>query len=285
MNPTIQHWSTADGLRIHCRIWNPPRASGEIWLVHGLGDHGGRNQELADRLNRQGLRVVMADQRGCGLSEGKRGHARRFEVLVDDLHQCIRQTQTAGTPKLLLGQSMGGLVVARYVAKYPHGIRGAALLSPLFRTTNPPPAWLKLLARLLNRVYPSLTFRAALRVSDLTSDESKQQQYLADPLKHQRISAALVASLLQTGETALAEAGRIDLPLLIMHGAEDRITCPAASRAFADQSPAGVFRLWKGKRHDLQHETDNEPILATLCDWLDQRIATDNPIGELPRST
>ena len=278
MNPSIKHWSTPDGLAIHCRIWDLPGASREIWLVHGMGDHGGRNQELAERLHQQGFRVVLADQRGCGLSEGKRGHAPRFETLVDDLHQTVMQTQTEAAAKFLLGQSMGGLVVARYLAMYRSEIRRAALLSPLFRTTNPPPPWLKLLARTLNRVYPSLTFQAALKVSDLTSDVSKQQQYLADPLKHQLISAALADSVLRAGETALAEADRMNVPLLIMHGDEDQITCPAASQAFADKSPRAEFRLWRGKRHDLQHETDNEPIIATLIAWLDELTAAETPL-------
>lgn len=245
-----------------------------------MGDHGGRNQELAERLNQQGFRVVLADQRGCGLSEGKRGHAPRFETLVDDLHQTVTQTQTEGAAKYLLGQSMGGLVVARYLAMYPSDIRGAALFSPLFRTTNPPPPWLKLLARTLNRIYPSLTFQAALKVSDLTSDVSKQQQYIADPLKHQQISAALAHSVLRAGETALLEANRMGVPLLVMHGDEDQITCPSASQGFADKAPRAEFRLWNGKRHDLQHETDNEPILATLFAWLDELSATETPRGE-----
>ncbi|MBU0732912.1 MAG: alpha/beta hydrolase, partial [Proteobacteria bacterium] len=45
-------WQTKDGLRLYAQGWHPgsePRAL--VCLVHGLGEHSGRYQHVAARLN------------------------------------------------------------------------------------------------------------------------------------------------------------------------------------------------------------------------------------------
>ncbi len=63
--------STFDGLPLHWRQWSKPGmepARGTVLIVHGLGEHIGRYEAVAARLNSWGWHVVGHDQRGHGAS-------------------------------------------------------------------------------------------------------------------------------------------------------------------------------------------------------------------------
>jgi len=53
-------------------------------IIHGIGEHMGRYQRMADKLKEQGIAVVGMDLRGHGISSGVRGNtAPREEILKD----------------------------------------------------------------------------------------------------------------------------------------------------------------------------------------------------------
>lgn len=270
---TTVHWKTADGVEIHCRLWDvthdqsPPEK--EIWLVHGLGDHGGRYDDLAQALNRRGFRVIVADHRGNGQSGGKRGHANSLAQLLDDLQLTIEKTKSSAQRKFILGQSMGGLVVARLLMLRQVDFQGAVLLSPLFRTFGPRPNFQLFIARFLRILFPSLTFSAKFRADELTSSETKKNLYRRDENKHGRISAALGVDLFDEGEEAISNADHLEIPTLVMHGSVDRITCPTAAREFVEKCSTAEFKLWSDKRHELHNEEDNQLIVEYLIKWME----------------
>ena len=77
------------------------------------------------------------------------------------------------------------------------------------------------------------------------------------------------ADILQSGEWALAHAADFPLPLLLIHGSADRITCPRASTEFA--SAAGdrcTFTLVDGGYHELHNEPEAHEVLNTMVTWL-----------------
>ena len=56
--------------------WSVKHPVAVMSLVHGLAEHCGRYEELAQHLNRNGIAVVGIDLRGHGLSAGPRGVSR-----------------------------------------------------------------------------------------------------------------------------------------------------------------------------------------------------------------
>ena len=53
-------------------------------IIHGIGEHMGRYQRMAEKLNAAGIAVVGMDLRGHGISSGVRGDtAPREEILAD----------------------------------------------------------------------------------------------------------------------------------------------------------------------------------------------------------
>ncbi len=59
----------------------------------------------------------------------------------------------------------------------------------------------------------------------------------ADPLSNGEVQpAGTVAALLRAGDRMRAEFGTIRLPLLIMHGTQDKATVPAGSKLFYEKA-------------------------------------------------
>ena len=110
--------TTDDGLALHVREWpaTRPAPRGTVWILHGLGEHIGRHDDVAQELATEGWRVVGHDQRGHGRSPGARGRLGDSHDLLRDLARVLDATTTTG-PRVLLGHSMGGVTAARFVAE------------------------------------------------------------------------------------------------------------------------------------------------------------------------
>ena len=105
----LRDWPLAEGL--------PSR--GVVLIVHGLGEHIGRYEALAQQFNAWGFAVRGYDQYGHGTSEGPRGGLSGDTRLLDDLAMVVDQTRAsidANKRLILLGHSMGGLVASRFVS-------------------------------------------------------------------------------------------------------------------------------------------------------------------------
>ena len=79
------------GLRLHYRTWEARAPRAAVIVVHGLAEHVGRYQELGRALAAEDIACFAHDLRGHGMSEGRRGHVRAFDVLLQDLERFRRE--------------------------------------------------------------------------------------------------------------------------------------------------------------------------------------------------
>jgi alpha-beta hydrolase superfamily lysophospholipase len=264
------NWNAPDGTRLHGKRWwpeNPPLSV--VILVHGLGDHSARLDPVARRLNQAGIAVASYDQRGHGLTGGK---LPSFQVLAQDIDAFVEHVRPlSDSPRFLYGISLGGGLVLEHALRsnLGRGIHGVIASSPLLRPGFQPPAWKLRIARYLHDWWPSFTLPSGLDPEALSRDPVAVEAYRNDPLVHPRVSAALGLSMLRAGEESLQHAAALRLPVLLMHGTQDRITSPEASQEFALRSGGACeLRLWEGAFHDLHFETNREEVLQTVCDWI-----------------
>lgn len=265
-NLAIQDWPLDPGTRLR----------GVVLLVHGLGEHAGRYEELARRLNSWGFAVRGYDHYGHGESGGVRGGLPSDNRLVDDLADVLgstRKRMEAGTPLILLGHSMGGLVAARLVALGLARVDGLVLSSPAFDPG------LNVVQRLLLAVLP--TIAPNLRVGNgldpkwISHDPKVVQAYQQDRLVHDRISGRLARFIAEGGAATLAVAAQWQVPTLLMYAGQDRLVSPRGSAAFARAAPAPVLtaRCFDNLYHEIFNELEREPVYAQLQQWLDRWFA------------
>lgn len=265
-NIALQDWPLPDGLALR----------GMVLLVHGLGEHAGRHDDLAQRLNSWGFAVRGYDQYGHGESGGARGTLPTSTRLLDDLADIIDSTRLRmpkGAPLILLGHSMGGLVAGRFVSLGRRRVDGLVMSSPaLDPGLNP---LQKLLLATLPWVVPNLTVGNGLDPAFISHDPEVVEAYRRDPLVHDRVSGRVGRFIADAAAATVASAGDWKVPTLLLYAGADRIVNPAGSRAFAAAAPPGVVtaKCFDRMFHELFHEPDPEPAYKVLRRWLDARFA------------
>ena len=282
---------TDDGLPLHWRQWSrsgPGPARGTVLIVHGLGEHIGRYEALAARLNQWGWHVVGHDQRGHGASGGARGDISDGERLLKDLALVIDElradAQLAAGPLLLLGHSMGGLVAARFAAggltassggvlpAWFRPVDGLVLSSPAL---NPGMSGLqKLLLAISLPLLPHLAVGNGLKPAWISRDAGVVAAYENDPLVHDRITPTLARMIADGGEEVLDHAAHWVVPTLLLWAGSDRCVDPEGSEDFATEAPKAVVQAYCFERlyHEIFNEPEREQVLARLQAWLDDRF-------------
>ena len=283
----MRNLRTVDGLPLHGRQWIKPgngKARGTLLIVHGLGEHIGRYEAMAARLNAWGWHVAGFDLRGHGASGGARGDVADAGQLLQDLAlviDAVRDDALLGTgPLLLLGHSMGGLIAARFVAG---GLAGAQLekLPQWFRPVDglvlSSPAldpgmslWQRLQLRLGVALAPHLAVSNGLNPEWISRDAAVVQAYKADPLVHDRITPALAKLIVDGGLHLRAHAPAWKMPTLLLWAGSDRCVAPAGSAAFAAAAPPASLRAlcFEAMFHEIFNEPEREQVYAALESWL-----------------
>ena len=267
--------STADGVKLalrRARVAGEVRA--EVVLVQGLGEHAGRYGHVAAVLAERGLRMCAWDLRGHGRSEGVRGDAARYELLVDDLARVVAHFTGKGRPWFLLAHSLGGQVALRFLEERQPGCAGAAIFAPWLRLAFDPPWWKLALARAALRAWPAFAQETGNAGARLSRDTAHLASMPDLELVHHRISARLYFGMRAAGEAVLAEAARLRVPLLLLHGEDDPITCHRATRELCERAGSAdkTLRLCPGVRHEIHNDLGRERVIAEVADWLVARL-------------
>jgi alpha-beta hydrolase superfamily lysophospholipase len=275
---TLSTFTASDGDNIALQDW--PLAEGRalrgvVVLVHGLGEHAGRYDHVARRLNQWGFAVRGYDQYGHGESDGARGTLPASARLLDDLEDVIGSTRArmqSGLPLILLGHSLGGLVAACHVALRKTPVQGLVLSSPAL---DPGLSVVqKLLLAVLPRFAPNLTVGNGLDPELISHDPDVVAAYRADQRVHRRISGRLARFIADGGPVVLGRAAQWTVPTLLMYAGFDHLVAPRGSRAFAAAAPPQVVtaRCFDDLFHEIFNELDSEPVFQQLRQWLDERF-------------
>ena len=264
-------------LRLRYRTTEVQRARAAILVVHGLGEHGARYDDFATRVAGYGISTFAFDLRGHGISDGRRGHVSNFDILLQDVDRFRREVVGCidpRTPLFLLGQSMGGLIVLRYLEEYDAPLAGAVLCAPWLGTAVEIPRWQVTAARALTHVLPAVPFRNRIDPERLSRDPDVVDAYREDPLVHDRITPRLFTEASEAMGVVLQRSERITVPLLFLLPGADRIVDTQRSLAFARSLSAAevTIRQYPGHYHELLNEPDRIAIVRDLRDWLAARL-------------
>jgi lysophospholipase len=111
----------------------PATVKATIVIVHGLAEHLGRYDELANTFAENNFAVYRFDLRGHGKSEGQRAYFSNFTVIIEDVKFIVEMARNEHpqVPLFVLGHSLGGFASACFGSKYPNKADGIILSGAL----------------------------------------------------------------------------------------------------------------------------------------------------------
>ncbi|MGA2381897.1 MAG: lysophospholipase [Gemmatimonadales bacterium] len=269
-------WKSFDRLEMVSRGWAPagnPKAA--IVLVHGLGEHCERYAHVGAKLAESGYALLGFDLRGHGRSGGPRGHAPSFESFLKDIDEMLAQASARypSVRQFIYGHSLGGVMVLNYVLRRKPALAGAVVTSAALRTALEDQKAKVAAVKMLGSLLPSASVASGLDAAMLSRDHAVVDRYKQDPLVHDRVSFGMGKGVLSASQWAIDHAGEFSIPLLIMHGTEDRIAFDRGTREFAAKLKQDVtLKLWEGMYHETHNEPDKEQVFAFLLAWLDDHL-------------
>lgn len=260
-------WLDWEGRRIHLDLHRASTARAVVVLQPGVGSYGRFYCALGALLAASGCHVLAVDRPGHGYSDGARGDCTVDEALRLSAHLIAQARARYGLPVILLGSSMGGLLVGYAVlaGQQPDLAIAHNFLLPGKLVSMRARAWF--IRRFRRRPYPLHTLAHGFKG---ISDDPALLRYLAaaaDPCAAWQQSPRAVASLL--GYTP-PPAGADLAPLVVLSGSADRIIPPWASRLFLRWAriPGARYQELPDAGHMLFHDHLDQalPVLAALID-------------------
>lgn len=283
-------WTDLEG-PVHYLDFGGPADGPLVVCVHGLGGSAVNWAAVAPTLA-QTCRVVAIDLAGFGHT---RGGTRSTSVQANNrlLHRFL--IEVVGTPAILIGNSMGGLISIRQAATRAETVAGLVLVDPALPPGLRARPDAKVFATFAAFMVPVVGRRMVRRPRDEESAVQAARELMqlccADPdliprevvdlhaeLAGQRLEYPDVDSEMLTAAQSLiwvlADRRRyaamledIDVPVLLLHGDKDRLINIASARAAAEANPHWQFEIAHGVGHVPQLEAPQWTIDAVLG-WL-----------------
>lgn len=263
--------------------------------VHGLGGWALDWQLLAPELARLG-RVLALDLPGFGDTplDGR--------PVTIDAHQRLLARFLAREldgPALLVGNSMGGAISLLHATRHPARVAGVVLVSPVLPVSLRRRAHPLVTAQFLIYATPQLgkwflrARRAHLDTRDLV-DQSvgfimANLEDVPRPVIEQRYALverlaarpdsdrAFLSSARSMLRLLAAPAGyrrvirRVDAPVLVVHGAADRLVSAESARHLSRLRPDWAVNVLPGIGHVAQLETP-QTVAELIEQWLTERV-------------
>ena len=269
--------ASRDGLDLRTYVWpaaGEPRA--HVLLVHGVAEHAERYAHVAARFADAGIATHAFDLRGFGRSGGHRAYVDRWSQYHDDLEDRLAGVRSVagGLPVVLYGHSLGGLVALGYVLADP-----PRPLSDLLVLTAPAidavvPTWKRRLADVLAKTVPRFAVANTFAKGSLSTDETVERAYLADPLNVHRTTARLGVEFFREQERVrrvLAQGGPLPIPTYVVHGADDPLVPEWASRPLEGRTNV-TRRVYAGLRHETHNEPSGPAVLDDTIAWIRSQV-------------
>ncbi|MGZ3769679.1 MAG: alpha/beta hydrolase [Bdellovibrio sp.] len=258
------------------QVWENPEARGTIIINHGHGEHSESYHRLVKGFENDKWTFYGWDERGHGRSEGRRGYVASFDDYIQDykkfLDMVLKDEKVKKGPVILLGHSMGGLVLAKTLIRYPDiPYQGVIFSAPLLGLSVPVPAYKSKAAVLFNSILPQITMGNELKNDMLTRDLDVIREYEQDALRHTRISPAAFIGFLESFEYVMPRAGEIKKPALVIASENDPVVSTAAVKEFYEKlgsSQKEIF-IYPNAKHELVNDIIRNTVYADMKKFLD----------------
>ena len=263
------------GLGIFVRSWEPsiaPRAL--VVICHGFNSHSGYYAWTGQQLAAKGFAVYALDLRGRGRSGGERYYVEKVSDYVHDVATVVTlaKSRFRGLATFLVGHSAGAVASCIYTLEHQGELAG--LISESIALQVPAPDFAIAALKGLSHLAPHAPV-LRLKVEDFSRDPSVVRAMNDDPFIADETQPTLtIAELARADDRLEREFPHITLPVLILHGSEDKATKPSGSQFFYDTTGSRdkTLKLYAGYYHDLLNDVGKETVLADIIAWIEARV-------------
>ncbi|HET7622726.1 MAG TPA: alpha/beta fold hydrolase [Gemmatimonadaceae bacterium] len=252
-----------------------PEEGEAVVMLPGWGCSAYAFRKNLGALGERGARAIAVEMKGQGGSDKPLGEG---EYTVESLTEHVIEVLDALDVKsaTLVGLSLGGLVAARVALEAPDRVKRLALFDPVgFGRVR-----LVGLARLfpvgLGAALPPVAARRwafALALRGAYGSRGRPtardvDEYFA-PARDPAFVQALWALLHEVDWRLLTldEVRRLEMPLLVIFGREDRLVSPRDAEQLVREAPCGRVMFLEGVGHASPEEAPDE-VNAALVDFL-----------------
>lgn len=268
----IKRETSRTGVTLATREWLPAgKPTAGVLIVHGLAEHSGRYDHVAEALTARGYAVHAYDQRGHGESGGSRIHVDGWDILLDDVEDRLSaMTFEVKAPSVLYGHSIGGLVALDYCLTRSEVLPDLLVLSgPAIQATLA--KWKQVLAPILAKVAPKAALPLDLEGHQLSRDPAVGEEYFADPLVETKATAKFGAEALKAQNRVGQLMDSLKLRTLVIAGGNDEIIPPHSSHSLGEV-PGVDRKLYPNLRHEVHNEPEGPEVVSDIADWIDAQL-------------
>ena len=261
--------------RIYIREWIPKeKVKKNLFIIHGLGEHSGRYEDLAKILTQEGIGVFSIDLIGHGKSSGRKGHIKSFEDFINAVETGVIYVRKKflDTPIILFGHSLGGLISLKFmIDRESKEIERSIISSPWIETALEIPNHLLFIHKIFQKIIPGLQLSNNLITSHLSKDKKIVEKYENDILVHDKISLNLFSEIIKTIDDVIDRSSRIKIKILIYHGKNDKIISHKGTEKVASLIPNNKFILFKDIFHEPHNDNEKDLVFKELIEFINKQ--------------
>ena len=204
-----------------------------VVLIHGYPLNSASWEKQVPALLKAGYRVIAYDRRGFGKSsQPSTGY--NYDTFAEDLHKLVQHLKLRDF--VLVGFSMGGGEVARYIGKYgSKGVSKAVIIAGvppyLLKTADNPEG---VDGALFEGIQKAVSADRYAFFTDFFKNFYNTDVYLGKRVSEQAVQASWNVASIASGIASLAcvptwhedfrkDLEKINVPMLVVHGDADRI--------------------------------------------------------------
>lgn len=231
----------------------------------------------------RGICSVGIDQRGFGLSEGRRGYFRSFAEIVEDSRKFLEAAREKdpllrGKPLLLTGLSMGGASCFHFARKYPDLVKGMIAFSPAVSLVTSSVHG----SVIFPKMAPLLCPFKKLGVKDfphhlLSTSQELMNILVNDPIVYKgKFPIGSIIEFMNAGKKLIKDADKLKAPFIVFQGDADLVVDPGAVKELYEKAVnvknKKLQLVPKGDHLLLLNPEKMEEMQREISAWLDQLL-------------
>ena len=242
-----------------------------VILLHGLQSHSLWFVQSSRFIADHGIPVYAMDRRGSGLSMSKRGDAKNYREMVDDIDTAVEYVKRRHTTDQvhILGHCFGAIPATLYASIHPEKVKSIILPTPGIHTHSDLSFGQKLKV-FFSKITRQNSYIPVPLKTELFSDSDAYRDFIEhDKLSIKYATASMYYAIHKARIYLKGHKSNITTPVFMGFAGMDQISDNKDNKEFFDNlsNPKNLLKTYNQARHILEYSADKDRFFADLNDW------------------